>query len=119
MKRLLLFIVGIVVGTNSAIANSYLEMITTPPEAYVVENAVVQEVKTAPLWYDYRIETSSPVVTSSLPKYLAWQRAKAYENDFNYTHNDVQNMIYFLSGAAMARLAYDIWGPYHRHHLLK
>lgn len=118
MKRWRLFILAVMFGANSAAANSYLEMITTPPDGYVAEVANAQSVKAAPLWYDDRIQTSSPVVTSSLPKYLAWQRAKADEDNFNYVRDDMQNAVYFLSGAAMARLAYDIWGPYHRHHLL-
>ena len=118
MKIVTFFCILTLAFANTAMANSYLEMITTPPEGYVENAPVVTITERSPLWYDDRIQTTSPVVTSPLPKYLAWQRAKAYEDNFNYVHDDVQNVIYFLSGAAVARLAYDIWGPYHRHHLL-
>ncbi len=102
---------------SPAAANSYLKMITTPPEGYVEETLSVPVAERAPLWYDDRIQTVSPVVVSPLPKYLAWQRAQAYDNDFSIARDELQNAIYFISGAALARLAYDIWGPYHKHHL--
>lgn len=118
MKHTCGLVVAVVLGAHPAAANSYLEMITTPPEGYMAEVSQHSVAERAPLWYDSRIQTSSPVVTSELPKYLAWQQAKAYENNFSYVRDDMQNAVYFLSGAALARLAYDIWGPSHRHHLL-
>lgn len=117
MKTVSLCLLGVVFA-QTAEANSYLDMITTPPEGYVETEPEVSAAEHSPLWYDGRVQTVSPVVTSPLPKYLAWQRAKAFEDSCAYVRDDVQNAIYFLSGAAVARLAYDIWGPYHRHHLL-
>ncbi len=119
MRYLGLYIIAIMCfGVKSSLANSYLEMITAPPEGYEPQIALPQTVGHAPLWYDSRIQTSSPVVTSSLPKYLAWKRAKENEANFRYVRDDMQKMIYFFSGAFVARVAYDIWGPDHKHHLL-
>lgn len=119
MKRLGLFIVVMMFGVvHSSLANSYLTMITTPPEGYVPEEYHVQKAERLPLWYDDRIVTSAPVVASPLPKYLAWKRAKANEAHFRYVRDDMQNAINFVGGVVTARLAYDIWGPHHKHHLL-
>ena len=120
---------------QSSLANSYVEMITTPPEqgaktqqviyadeVYVVQQQptyVQTETENMPMQYS-KISgvpvTSAPVVTSDYPKYVAWKNAQ--NNSCCYVHDGVQDFIYFLGGAVAGRLAYDIWGPYHRHHLL-
>ncbi len=118
MKLWRIVLAAAVLVTNPAAANSYLKMITTPPEGYEAVRAEKLYPPTAPLWYDSRIQSTAPVVTSPLPKYLAWKQAKAYEDSFRYVRDETQDVINFLSGAVVARLAYDIWGPHHRHHLL-
>lgn len=119
MKVILGLMLAVVLNIHSATANSYMDMITTAPEGYQEQAETVHSVGHIPLWYDYRIQTSAPVVTSSLPKYQAWLQSQRLENRMSYHRDDMQDMIYFLSGAAVARFAYDIWGPHHRHHLLR
>ncbi len=119
---------------QSSWANSYVEMITTPPaqsansqsviyadEVYVVQQPTYVQVEPQAVNMQYsKISgapiTSSPVVTSSYPKYVAWRNAQ--NNSCCYVHDGVQNLIYFIGGAVAGRIAYDIWGPHHRHHLL-
>ena len=119
---------------QSSLANSYLEMITTPPaqntnsqpmiyadEVYIVQQPTYVQAEPQEMNMQYsKISgapiTSSPVVTSSYPKYVAWKNAQ--NNNCCYVHDGVQNLIYFIGGAVAGRIAYDIWGPHHRHHLL-
>ena len=120
---------------EDGLANSYIEMITTAPEGYVSEtnNAYAAGGYGAPAVILQTVDgkyipidtagyatapTVSPVVTPEYPKYLAWRRAQ--EDGFAYDefHEGVQNLIYFAGGAALARVAYDIWGPYHHDHWL-
>ena len=112
-------------------ANSYLEMITTPPaqnantgSSYVDESSyeapepayvqVVPQVVPEPVIIPKN--TTSPVVTPMYPKYVAWKQAQS--NKYCCEPNPMQNLIYFMGGALVGRIAYDIWGPYHKHHLL-
>lgn len=104
-------------------ANSYLEMITSKPEGYVSHNVSYDEVKVVAnnkpeVVYVAGVKTKSPVVTSDYHKYQAWLKSQAYQDEYSYVHSDVQRLLYFFSGAFAARLAYDIIGPHHRHHLL-
>ena len=119
---------------HSSWANSYVEMITTPPirntnsqptiyadKVYIVQQPTYVQAEPQELNMQYsKISgapiTSSPVVTSSYPKYVAWKNAQ--NNNCCYVHDGVQNLIYFFGGAVAGRIAYDIWGPHHRHHLL-
>ncbi len=109
-------------------------MITTPPaqntnsqptiyadEVYIVQQPTYVQAEPQEMNMQYsKISgapiTSSPVVTSSYPKYVAWKNAQ--NNNCCYVHDGVQNLIYFIGGAVAGRIAYDIWGPHHRHHLL-
>lgn len=96
-----------------AFANSYLDMITKEPENLVHERANENSIytpKTTPnLWYDSRIETKSPVVTSPYPKYLAWQKAKANEHNYYNYKETVQNAIYTLEAIAFGALVYEMF----------
>lgn len=103
---------------STASANSYLEMITKEPEN--LRSSPVSDsyfdglnVKTnslqakSALWYDSRITTPSPVVFSSYPKYLAWQRAEARKNNYEFdAHESIQQII---EGAATG---VALWGIY-------
>jgi len=108
-------------GAPEARANSYLEMITTAPSEYNSEsekNSFFDEPtdvadERPPLWYDARITTASPVVFSPYPKYLAWQRAKAKENEMEFDpHEFIQNLIYTTEGGLAAYGLYQIY-KYH------
>ena len=108
--------------SESVAANSYLDMITTVPEGYIVQKSsnnstVIVSNSNPEVVYVAGIKTKSPVVTSDYHKYQAWLQSQA-NNDYPYVHSDVQRFIYFVSGAFAMRLAYDIFGPHHRHHLL-
>lgn len=117
----LVFVLALAGFINSANANSYLEMITQPPADYsssVTEESVFDDVDQSdsshpPLWYDYRITTASPVVFSPYPKYLAWQKAKARENEIEFDeHEFIQNLIYTTEGGLAAWGLYQIY-KYH------
>lgn len=102
---------------SSVHANSYLDMITEPPEGYEQEEQVVEEVeantvsKQGPLnwWYDSRIKTMSPVVVSPYPRYYAWVRAKANEDRQNNTDEQIQNLIYAVEGGLVGWGLYEIY----------
>ncbi len=115
-------------GAAAAGANSYIEMITTPPPDQLEQRAAVAvAAEKAGVWPQQTAErpnigstylpTVSPVVVPPYHKYAAWQKAQANGGYYPYQDN-VQNLIYFLGGVVAGRVAYDIWGPYHRHHLL-
>lgn len=115
-------------GAAAAGANSYIEMITTPPPDQLEQRAAVAvATEKAGVWPQQTAErpnigstylpTVSPVVVPPYHKYAAWQKAQANGGYYPYQDN-VQNLIYFLGGVVAGRVAYDIWGPYHRHHLL-
>lgn len=115
-------------GAAAAGANSYIEMITTPPPDQLEQRAAVAvDPEKAGVWPQQTAErpnigstylpTVSPVVVPPYHKYAAWQKAQANGGYYPYQDN-VQNLIYFLGGVVAGRVAYDIWGPYHRHHLL-
>lgn len=115
-------------GAATAGANSYIEMITTPPpEQIEPQNDTAAVAERRGVWPQQTAErpnigstylpTVSPVVVPPYHKYAAWQHAQANAGYYPYQEN-VQNLIYFLSGAVVGRVAYDIWGPHHRHHLL-
>lgn len=117
----LVFVLALAGFINSANANSYLEMITQPPADYsssVTEESVFDDVvqsdsSHSPLWYDYRITTASPVVFSPYPKYLAWQKAKARENEIEFDeHEFIQNLIYTTEGGLAAFGLYQLY-KYH------
>lgn len=115
-------------GAAAAGANSYIEMITTPPPDQLEQRAAVAvATEKAGVWPQQTAErpnigstylpTVSPVAVPPYHKYAAWQKAQANGGYYPYQDN-VQNLIYFLGGVVAGRVAYDIWGPYHRHHLL-
>ena len=96
-------------------------MITQPPADYsssVTEESVFDDVDQSdsshpPLWYDYRITTASPVVFSPYSKYLAWQKAKARENEIEFDeHEFIQNLIYTTEGGLAALGLYQLY-KYH------
>ena len=116
----LLAVLGVI---KPVTANSYLEMITTKPKGYVSEqsasnNTVVMSNVNPTIVYVGGVKTKSPVVTSDYHKYQAWLKSQENYDKYPYLHSDVQRFLYFLSGAFAVRLAYDIIGPNHRHHLI-
>lgn len=122
MKNFVFVLVLATVGfIKSAVANSYLEMITQKPSGYssaIAEESVFNGIDetsllSPDLWYDSRIKTASPVVFSSYPKYQAWQKAKARENAAEFdSHEFIQNLIYTLEGGVAAFGIYQIY-KYH------
>lgn len=138
--RALFFAAIICLGTmvpGEGVANSYVDMITTPPAGYAEEisqpyesqavgaesaKVILQTAdgKYIPVEPDYYPagKTISPVVTPEYHKYLAWREAQANGDAYDEVHEGVQRLLYFFGGAAVARLAYDIWGPYHTNHWL-
>lgn len=117
----LVFVLALVGSIESANANSYLKMITQEPDGYssgIVEESVFNGIEEnssshPELWYDSRITTASPVVFSSYPKYLAWQRYKAHENETEFdSHEFIQNLIYTTEGGLAAFGLYQIY-KYH------
>lgn len=120
-KTILIILLALCGFNTAASANSYLEMITTPPLETNTNNDSTSYFNTTnesatvptPLWYDTRITTAAPVVFSPLPKYIAWQQAKQRENTLQFdSHEFIQNLIYNLEGGLA------IWGVYqfHKHH---
>ena len=109
---LLLAICGI---THTASANSYLEMITTPPIEQTAKDSYFDGLDTIAdspqnvplLWYDRNITTHGPVVFSDYPKYMAWKQAKERENYLQFdSHEFIQDLIYNVEGGLA------IWGIY-------
>ena len=128
-----------VAAPESGFANSYVDMITTPPAGYAAETpqpplyagqgvaaggakVILQTAdgRYIPVEPEYipAAKTVSPVVTPEYHKYLAWRKAQADGDVYDEVYEGVQRLIYFVGGAAVARLAYDIWGPYHTNHWL-
>ena len=123
MRQIFSFILvlALCLGATQACANSYLEMITQKPEGYETQSSSDSFFNgledsshiSSPLWYDSRITTPSPVVFSSYPKYLAWQKAKARENVYEFDeHEFIQNMIYGAEGGLAIFGLYQIY-KYH------
>lgn len=111
---ILLFLVGIML-INPACANSYLEMLTTEPENQTDnsldyrDRPIEENVPNTNWWYDSRIVTRSPVVVSPYPKYYAWARAQADGNQFDHTHEYIQNTIYVIEGGLLGWGLYEIF----------
>ena len=103
-------------------ANSYLDMITEPPEGDVQEENVFNDVQVNTnsqagainWWYDSRIKTRSPVVVSPYPKYYAWLRAKANEHRYDDTDEQIQNLIYAVEGGLVGWGLYEIYRYKHK-----
>ena len=110
-------ILAMEICVSSAHANSYLDMITEPPEGYEPEEKVFEEVENNTgskagainWWYDSRIKTRSPVVVSPYPRYYAWVRAKANEGRQNNTDEQIQNLIYAVEGGLVGWGLYEIY----------
>lgn len=111
---------GFCFWVSTSVANSYLDMITQKPEGYeeVEKSSELEEnISAKPanslnnLWYDSRIVTKAPVVTSPYPKYYAWARAKANENDTSDADlkEGIQNLIWTIEGGAAAFGIYEIY----------
>lgn len=92
-------------GAAAAGANSYIEMITTPPPDQLEQRAAVAvATEKAGVWPQQTAErpnigstylpTVSPVVVPPYHKYAAWQKAQANGGYYPYQDN-VQNLIYF------------------------
>ena len=94
-------------------ANSYLDMITKEPQNQVIKqanpNSIYQPKPYKYLWYDNRIETKSPIVTSPYPKYLAWKKAKQNQHKYYSYKNALQNTIYTLETIAFGAFVYEIF----------
>lgn len=114
-------------GAATAGANSYIEMITTPPpEQIEPQNDTAAVAERRGVWPQQTAErpnigstylpTVSPVVVPPYHKYAAWRMlGKCRVLSLS---GKCAEPVYFLSGAVVGRVAYDIWGPHHRHHLL-
>ncbi len=121
MRMRTLFMLTVLLLPAQAFANSYMEMITTAPAGYEAAKDEVEEVRVIsalPAWHEAPQPVRAPVVVSPAYKYAVWKQAQRENCCHSYLRDVMQNFIYFLSGAAAARLAYDIWGPHHKHHLL-
>jgi len=107
------FLAGMAI-VGSAYANSYLDMLTTAPDGqekiapYISEQLKENNSKLN-WWYDARIVTRSPVVVSPYPKYYAWARAQADNNQFDRTHEYVQDMIYVIEGGLVGWGLYELY----------
>ena len=103
-----------------AYANSYLQMITTPPEGVEVDaNSAdvdyfsdIEKHDTVKnnLWYDYRLVTSAPVVVSSYPKYKAWLETRKYQNQYEFDMKEtLQTALYIAEGVLLAFGVYTLY----------
>ncbi|MBO5441576.1 MAG: hypothetical protein J6A09_03325 [Alphaproteobacteria bacterium] len=101
---------GAVFFVKTAFANSYVEMITTPPPEAELSQPVSVEVPVQPFaWYDSRIKTSAPVVTSPYPKYTAWARSMENENFIDNTRDELQHLVYMVEGGLLGLGLYEIY----------
>ena len=96
-------------------ANSYLEMLTTKPIDHIDETSQINPnlpiiVRKNNLWYEGNTQTISPVVTSPYPKYEAWLRYQDRNDFYDYTTEELQNMIYVLETGLIG------WGLYKIYH---
>lgn len=116
MKKTLIKTV-IVIGASFllaplAYANSYLDMITKAPKDYIstqTKYIPTTSNHTKPnTWYDSKISTKSPIVTSPYPKYLAWRQSKAIEDRYYNYKEDIQEAIYILETIALCSFIHKI-----------
>lgn len=114
--RLIIVIFATAFVSLTAQANSYVEMITKAPEGYVSESGVAdcalcagRAVQKPFTWYDSRIKTKSPVVTSPYPKYAAWVRSMENENLVENTREELQHLIYMVEGGLLGLGLYEIY----------
>lgn len=112
-KQLLTACLLWLINVSPATANSYVEMITTPPAEDTSTKHVVPVPTTAPAqpltWYDSRIKTTAPVVTSPYPKYAAWARSQANENLFDKTQDELQHLVYMVEGGLLSLGLYELY----------
>lgn len=115
-----IILVSLAFLASPAYANSYLQMLTTPPENYPVdtssenEDYFSDEAQTPNikdnLWYDSRLITSAPIVVSSKPKYQAWLRSKTYPKRYELrTKEKLQNTLYIAEGLLLGAALYLLY----------
>ena len=92
-------------------ANSYLTMITTPPENYEPYTPTYHPIPKKNLYYNSNIRTSSPVVEDPTYKIQAWARSEANPYSPLTIKEDVQNFIFAVETIALGGLIYLI----HKH----
>jgi len=107
------------ISVAPAHANSYLQMLTTPPENGVVENTsgedyFPEDVRNSSiennLWYDSRLSTSAPIVVSSYPKYQAWLKTRKYQYQNDYDPKEkLQTLLYITEGLLVGAGLYMLY----------
>ena len=123
MRTFIFSLLAVLSVIKPVTANSYLDMITTKPKGYTSSQSSNNKIiatsnVNSEVIYVAGVKTKSPVVTSDYHKYQAWLKSQENYDGYSYVHSDVQRFLYFLSGAFAMRVAYDILGPHHRHHLI-
>jgi len=121
MKAAIRFIgLLVLISASTVRADSYMDLITTPPEdgeIVQVETPVsggtvyrsAEPIGATSAWYDSRIKTRSPVVVSPYPKYTAWLRSQVEEDFSNYTHDQIQNLIYATEAGLLGWGIYELY----------
>ena len=96
----------------SCVANSYLDMLTTPPKNHIPYTPPQYQVALKnDLYYRSNITTPSPVVTDPAPKSAAWEYSKAHPYNPLSIKEDIQNIIFAVETVALGGLIYLI----HKH----
>lgn len=107
------------ISAAPAHANSYLQMLTTPPEGYVPETSSDDEYFSEDLeatniknnlWYDSRLVTSAPIEVSPYPKYKAWLETRKYDRQYMYDPKEqLQNILYAIEGILLVAGIYMLY----------
>lgn len=96
----------------SCSANSYLDMLTTPPKDHVPYTPPQYQVVTKnDLYHRSNIITSSPVVTDPSLKIAAWEYSQTHPYNPLTIREDIQNIIFAVETIALGGLIYLI----HKH----
>ncbi len=110
-QKLFYIIIGVsILLSPYAKANSYLDMLTTPPPGYNKTEEIMVKNNQKPFsWYDNRIQTSSPIVTSDYSKYLAYQRSLNNRDYYFSLRDSLQDTIYILETLALGKFVYNLY----------
>lgn len=112
----LYLILAVILVSTPVAANSYVDMITTKPVGYdsynESEDRNVVIIRDSAYVQPYNNSYDNA-------KYQAWLKSQSCCNNNNlYLNSEIQNVLYFVSGAFMLRFLYDVLGPHHTNHLI-
>ena len=101
---------GSLVLSPVAYANSYLDMLTTPPQGHIsdLRNNVIKQNNNSGC-YDDRDTVKFVITGEQYNKYMAYKNAER-NNFYSFSLRDtLQDTIYFLETLAMGKFIYELY----------